>query len=80
MTDPRYHSVAAVIPFLIAATVFGIAHIGVQRRGLAAAGILVCATTLAIVVGPWARAVGAIPLGGGGCPGIYLRRQGRGAR
>ena len=27
MSDPRYHSVAAVIPFLIAATVFGIARI-----------------------------------------------------
>ena len=64
MTDPRYHSVAAVIPFLIAATVFGIAKIGVPRRGLAAAAVLVCSATLTIFVGPWARAVGAVPLGG----------------
>jgi hypothetical protein len=64
MTDPRYHSVAAVIPFLIAATVFGIARIGAPRRGLAAAGVLVCSATLAIFVAPWARAVGAVPLGG----------------
>ena len=64
MTDPRYHSVAAVIPFLIAATVFGIARIGAPRRGLAAAAVLVCSATLAIVVAPWARAVGAVPLGG----------------
>ena len=37
MSDPRYHSVAAVIPFLIAATVFAIARIrptdGAGRRG-----------------------------------------------
>jgi uncharacterized membrane protein len=64
MSDPRYHSVAAVIPFLIAATVFGIARIGVPRRGLAAAAVLVCSATLAVFVAPWARAVGGIPLGG----------------
>ena len=64
MTDPRYHSVAAIIPFLVAATVFGIARIGAPRRGLAAAAVLVCSATLAIFVAPWARAVGAVPLGG----------------
>ena len=64
MTDPRYHSVAAVIPFLIAATVLGIARIGAPRRGLAAAAVLVCSATLALVVGPWARTIGATPLGG----------------
>jgi uncharacterized membrane protein len=64
MTDPRYHSVAAVIPFLIAATVFGVARIGAPRRVLAASGILVCSAILALVIGPWSRAVGATPLGG----------------
>ena len=64
MTDPRYHSVAAVIPFLIAATVFGIGKIGAPRRGLVAAAILVCSATLSLAVGPWSRAVGATPLGG----------------
>ena len=64
MTDPRYHSVAAIIPFLVAATVLGIARIGAPRRGLAAAAVLVCSATLAIFVAPWARAVGAVPLGG----------------
>jgi uncharacterized membrane protein len=64
MTDPRYHSVAAVIPFLIAATVFGVAKVRAPRRTLAAAAILVCSATLALVVGPWSRAVGATPLGG----------------
>ena len=60
MTDPRYHSVAAVIPFLIAATVFGIARIGAPRRALAAAAVLVCSATLALFVGPWPRAVGSV--------------------
>jgi uncharacterized membrane protein len=64
MTDPRYHSVAAVIPFFIAATVFGVARIGAPRRGLAAAAVVVCSATLALFVGPWARAVGSVPLGG----------------
>jgi len=64
MSDPRYHSVAAVIPFLIGATVLGIARIGAPRRGLAAAAVLVCSATLAVFVAPWARAVGAVPLGG----------------
>lgn len=64
MTDPRYHSVAAVIPFLIAATVLGIARIGAPRRTFAAAAVLVCSAVLALVVGPWARAVGQTPLGG----------------
>ena len=64
MSDPRYHSVAAVIPFLIAATVFGIARVRPGRRALAAGGVLVASASLAVVVGPWPRAVGAIPLGG----------------
>ncbi len=64
MSDPRYHSVAAVIPFLIAATVLGVAKLRASRRGLAAAAILVCSGTLALVVGPWPRAIGVTPLGG----------------
>ena len=32
MSDPRYHSVAAVIPFLVAATVFGMRRIGAPRQ------------------------------------------------
>ena len=63
MTDPRYHSVAAVIPFLLAATVFGVARLR-TRRVPAAAAVLVVSASLALVVGPWARAIGATPLGG----------------
>ncbi|MEK7422206.1 MAG: DUF2079 domain-containing protein, partial [Actinomycetota bacterium] len=64
MTDPRYHSVAAVIPFVIAATVFGIARLGVPRRTFASAAVLVSSAVLALIVGPWPRAVGMAPLGG----------------
>jgi uncharacterized membrane protein len=64
MTDPRYHSVAAVVPFLIAATVFGIARLRLPRRALAASAVLVCSAVLTLIVGPWARAVGQTPLGG----------------
>ena len=64
MTDPRYHSLAAVVPFLIAATVFSVAKIGLPRRTLAVASILVCSAILSLAVGPWSRAVGSTPLGG----------------
>lgn len=68
MTDPRYHSVAAIIPFLVAATALGIRKIPELRRGMAAAAVLVCSATLALVVGPWPRAVGMTPLGGRDMP------------
>jgi uncharacterized membrane protein len=64
MTDPRYHSVAAVIPFLIAATVFGIRRIGAPRRPLAASAVLLTSALVALFVAPWPRAVGVVPLGG----------------
>jgi uncharacterized membrane protein len=64
MTDPRYHSVAAIAPFLIAATVLAVARVRRGRRVLAAAGVVVASAALALVVGPWPRAVGATPLGG----------------
>jgi uncharacterized membrane protein len=64
MTDPRYHSVAAVIPFLIAATVLGIAKLPSGRRSLVAGGVLACCIAMTVVLGPWARLVGATPLGG----------------
>jgi uncharacterized membrane protein len=64
MTDPRYHSVAAIVPFLVAATVLGIARLDETRRTRAAGAVLVCSAALALVVGPWPRAVGSTPLGG----------------
>jgi uncharacterized membrane protein len=64
MSDPRYHSVAAIAPFLVAATVLAVARVRPGRRVLAAAAVLVTSASLALVVGPWPRAVGATPLGG----------------
>jgi uncharacterized membrane protein len=64
MTDPRYHSVAAIIPFLIAATVFGVARIGAPRRPLISSAVLLCSAMLAVFVAPWPRALGLAPLGG----------------
>ena len=64
MSDPRYHSVAAIVPFLIAATVLGIARLDAGRRTITAAAVLAASATFAVVVGPWPRAVGAVPLGG----------------
>ena len=64
MTDPRYHSLASIIPFLIAATVLGVARLRTSRRVPAAAAVLVVSGVLALVVGPWPRSVGVKPLGG----------------
>jgi uncharacterized membrane protein len=64
MSDPRYHSIAAVVPFFIAASVYGLAHVRPSRRIPLAASVLVCSAALALAVGPWARAIGATPLGG----------------
>ena len=64
MTDPRYHSLAAVVPFLIAATVLGVARLPASRRVGAAAAVLVVSGVVAVVVGPWSRAIGVKPLGG----------------
>src|SRR5262249_14183603 len=64
MSDPRYHSVSAIVPFLFAATVLGVARVSESRRTLAAASILVCSATIALAIGPWVRLVGATPLGG----------------
>ena len=51
MTDPRYHSVAAVVPFLIAATVLGIARLVRRRRTRAIGAVLLSSAVLALVVG-----------------------------
>jgi uncharacterized membrane protein len=63
MTDPRYHSVAAIVPVLIAATVFGVSRTSAGRRPLAVGGVLACCVTLSLVLAPWARLIGEKPLG-----------------
>jgi uncharacterized membrane protein len=63
MTDPRYHSVDAMVPFLVAATVFGVARLAPGKRTLAASAVIVTSMLVAAVVGPWPRLVGVTPLG-----------------
>jgi uncharacterized membrane protein len=62
MSDPRYHSIAAIAPFLVAATVLGLVRLRSQRL-VAAAGVLTVSVTLSLVLGPWPRALGLVPLG-----------------
>ena len=65
MTDPRYHSVAAVVPFLIAATVFGVARVRASTAGARRGRRSSSARAVARARDrPVARAVGATPLGG----------------
>jgi uncharacterized membrane protein len=52
-TDPRGHHVAGILPFLIAATVLGIARLPVARRGQAAAAVLALCLGFSVAFGPW---------------------------
>ena len=53
MTEPRHHYTAAVIPFLVAATVLGIARLPAARRAFAGTLVLAASVTLSLVVGAW---------------------------
>ncbi|HXG75240.1 MAG TPA: DUF2079 domain-containing protein [Gaiellaceae bacterium] len=64
MTDPRYHTTAALLPFLVAGAVLGVTRLSRERRTLALAAVVVTSLLLTAVVGPWLRAVGLVPLGG----------------
>jgi uncharacterized membrane protein len=57
MTEPRHHYTAAVIPFLVAATVIGIARLPVPRRAFAAALVLAASATLSLTIGAWSFAL-----------------------
>ena len=63
MSDPRYHSIAAIFPFLMAATVFGVSRLRVERRERTVVSALVVSSLLALALGPWLRLVGVVPLG-----------------
>ena len=58
-TDPRHHYVAAVLPFLFAGVVLGLARLPAARRTRAAAAILVFSSFCAVIFGPWPGAPGA---------------------
>jgi uncharacterized membrane protein len=52
-TDPRGHHVAGILPFLIAATVLGIARLPGARRVQAAAAVLALCLGFSVAFGPW---------------------------
>jgi uncharacterized membrane protein len=64
MTDPRYHSLAGIVPFLVAATVLAVTRMRTSRRAPAVASVLVVSGVIALAVGPWPRIAGVTPLGG----------------
>ncbi len=51
--DPRGHHVAGVIPFLVAASIFGLARIPSERRSRALAFTLSLSVLLSLTLGPW---------------------------
>ena len=59
LTDPRGHHVAAVIPFLVAATVFGLARFARNKRELGAFAVVTVSALASLVIGPWPGVPGA---------------------
>lgn len=51
--DPRSHHVSAIVPFLIAGSVFGVARLPAARRVQAAAAVLVLCVGTSLALGPW---------------------------
>ena len=51
--DPRSHHVSAIVPFLITASVLGVARLPSARRVQAAAAVLVLCVGSSLVLGPW---------------------------
>ena len=54
MTDPHHHYLAAIVPFLVAATVVGIARLPfASRRPFAAKLVLALSVALSLAIGAW---------------------------
>ena len=52
-TDPRHHYIAGVIPFLFAASVFGVARVPAERRPRIAALMALVCLGFGLFLGPW---------------------------
>jgi hypothetical protein len=57
-TSPRTHYIAAVVPFLIAATVLALGRVAPKRRDGLAASILAITVMLTLVLAPWDAVAG----------------------
>ncbi|MGQ0669534.1 MAG: DUF2079 domain-containing protein [Actinomycetota bacterium] len=58
-TDSRHHYVAAIVPFLVAASTLGLSRVPPAKRVQAATIVLAFTVTSAVVLGPWPGAPGA---------------------
>ena len=61
-TDPRQHYIAAIVPFLFAGMIFGLARLPSERRGTPVLLALSLSVVLSAVFGPWPLAPGRTPL------------------
>jgi uncharacterized membrane protein len=59
-SGPQQHYIAAVIPFLVAATVLAIGRLPGRRRPLAAVVVLLLSATMTAFAGPWSGSPSAI--------------------
>jgi uncharacterized membrane protein len=59
--DPRAHYVAGVIPFLVVASVFGVARLPQGRRTRAATAVLLLSAVVSLLAGPWPHGPGTWP-------------------
>ncbi len=57
-TDPRTHYIAAIVPFLVAASVFGLARLPSAHRLPAAGFLLALCSGLSLLVGQWLAIAG----------------------
>jgi uncharacterized membrane protein len=62
-TDARHHYVAALIPFLVAASVFGVARLPEGRRARAATFMAAVSVGFGLLLGPWPGLPGEGPIG-----------------
>jgi len=62
MAGPQHQYVAAVIPFLIAATVIGFSRLSRDRQVLGATLVLVLSAMLTVYAGPWSGSPAAVAL------------------
>jgi uncharacterized membrane protein len=60
--DPRQHYIAAIFPFLMTATIFGIARLRPAGRAPAAVAIVVLSLALSLLFAPWAGGRDLAPL------------------
>jgi uncharacterized membrane protein len=71
-TDPRAHAVAGVIPFLVAASVIGLARLPRARRIRAVTAVFALSTVLSVLLGPWHSVPGPRPLAAHSWPAEHV--------